>query len=375
MRILRRRSAGEHGPGLMVRPAVRDVTKAILLSALLALLLVLGGFFLVREQESAVPRAFASMPSERFVKETGTAGRKELLAAVKDREAIVVWSSNRSGNHDIFLLALPDFELVRLTEHPHVDCFPRISPDGTEIVFARSQAPNVSQRNKIAWDVHVFDLLSGRGTLVARDGNTPTWSADGRKIFFLRNAVEFVELNLDTGEESVLFRSGEGQIPSDVTLSYPDFNTEERELAVTLRGGQRMTAILGSGGTFVRVGGGCTLSWAPDRSYLYLVSGYGGRQKNAFHKYDRQTRQSNPWLDLPGDLSHEYFPRVSNDGQYLVFGASAGGHELDIADYEIFLWKIGTPQEDAVRVTFNSANDCWPDMYVQPAPAGRGETS
>ena len=73
-------------------------------------------------------------------------------------------------------------------------------------------------------------------------------------------------------------------------------------------------------------------------------------------------------MDLPQDFSHEYFPKLSNDGKWLVWGASQGDHEHDLADYEIFLWKLGRPWEEAVRITYNPANDRWPDIYVDPSP-------
>jgi hypothetical protein len=44
-------------------------------------------------------------------------------------------------------------------------------------------------------------------------------------------------------------------------------------------------------------------------------------------------------MDLPGAYSHEYFPKLSNDGRWLVWGAAAEGHEHDRADYEIFVWE------------------------------------
>jgi hypothetical protein len=286
-----------------------------------------------------------------------------LLSAIDGQQAFIVWSSNRQGNHDLFLLRLPELDVERLTEHPHIDYYPRISPDGGRIVFARSQIPKVSQRNKVPWDVYILDLDDRRETRVAQNANAPSWSADGRKIFFQRNADMFVEYDLESGQERVLFQSGKGHIPAGLVLSYPDFNTAEQKLAVTVRGAKRMTAIVGMDGSFEHVGGGCTLTWAPEYQYLYLV-GHGGKLKNMFYKYDRETAQSTPWIDLPGAHSHEYFPRVSNCSRYLVFGASTGGHELDIADYEIFFWQIAAPAEDAVRLTYHTANDCWPDIYV-----------
>ena len=36
----------------------------------------------------------------------------------------------------------------------------------------------------------------------------------------------------------------------------------------------------------------------------------------------------------------------------------------DIADYEIYLWEVGSPFEKAVRLTYHSGNDRWPDIFV-----------
>jgi hypothetical protein len=71
------------------------------------------------------------------------------------------------------------------------------------------------------------------------------------------------------------------------------------------------------------------------------------------------------FMDLPGRYSHEYFPRLSSDGKWLVWGATAEGHEPDLEDYEIFLWRVGDPFSKAVRLTYNQANDGWPDIYLE----------
>jgi len=89
--------------------------------------------------------------------------------------------------------------------------------------------------------------------------------------------------------------------------------------------------------------------------------------KNRICRVDRDGRNVQTLLDMPGEWSHEYFPRVSNDGGLLVFGASRGDHEHDTADYEIFLWPLGALPEQAARVSFHTGNDQWPDIWVQPA--------
>jgi len=69
-------------------------------------------------------------------------------------------------------------------------------------------------------------------------------------------------------------------------------------------------------------------------------------------------------IDIPGRRSHEYFPQLSADGKWLVWAATQRGHDHDIADYEIYLWEVGTPAQDAVRLTYHSGNDRWPDIYI-----------
>jgi hypothetical protein len=55
---------------------------------------------------------------------------------------------------------------------------------------------------------------------------------------------------------------------------------------------------------------------------------------------------------------------VTNDARWLIWGAAAEGHEHDRADYEIFAWRIGTPSESAMRLTWSTSNDQWPDLRV-----------
>ncbi len=277
----------------------------------------------------------------------------------------LVWSSNREGNHEILRMDFPGGAVRRLTDHPHADTFPRVSPDGRRVVFCRSQLEWVSQRDPLPWDVYALDLESGAERLLARDGNTPTWSEDGGTVYFQRNGGRFVAHETATGTETVLFESGRDPVPAGVQLQTPDFDARSGRLAVTWRGARRAGMVLGTDGTARRIGGGCQWAWSPARDYLAGI-GHGGRRQNAVYRADPETLVSRPWLDLPEPYSHEYFPRVSNDGRWLALGAAAEGHEHDTADYEIFLWRIGTPADEAVRVTFHTGNDNWPDLWVAP---------
>ncbi|MCG6892170.1 MAG: lysylphosphatidylglycerol synthase domain-containing protein [Desulfobacteraceae bacterium] len=333
-------------------------------AAAVVLFCLAGGAFLAREayKTRKMGRFLPPEPGEAIASPTGS---RPVAGPASELSGFVVWSSNRFGNHDLLYLSLPDMRLRRLTQNAHTEYFPRISPDGKRVVFARSQQPWVSQRNQIPWDVWMLELSSGKESLVARNGNAPTWSEDGERVFFQRNANQFVSHHLATGKETVLYGPGKGQLAPSVKLETPSFSDTRNRIAVTLRGSKRATALLEPSGAVKIVGQGCQLNWSPRGVTLYQVD-EGGRKKNAIYQIDPESLKRTMLLDMPGDYSHEYFPKASNDGSVLVFGASAVGHEHDSADYEIFLWRIGSPASTAQRLTFHTGNDCWPDVYLFP---------
>ncbi len=290
-------------------------------------------------------------------------------AAVADLKGFVAWSSNRAGNHDIWKLSLPEMTLSQLTTHPHAEYFPRISPDGGKLAFCRAQIPWVSQRDPLTWDVFIMDISTGAETFIASNAVAPSWSPDGKRLFFQRNATTCVERDMISGRESTLFDANKLTLPKGTRLETPSINSKTGIMAVTLRGASRALALIEPAGNMARLGDkgkGCQLFWAPDETFLYFTLSHGGNMGNRFMRYDPQTRATTELFDMPGNWSHEYFPKLSADGRVLVFGACAQGHEHDTADYEIFLWKTNTPPEAAVRLTWHTGNDNWPDIFLEP---------
>ena len=119
----------------------------------------------------------------------------------------------------------------------------------------RSRQPWVSLRDPVNWDTYLLNLDSGRERLLAEYAGTPSWSTDGQHVYFQRRGSAFVEYELSSGKERVLFRSGVGGIPAGVELQTPSFNPETEGLASTWRGTQRKTVINYSNGTTISVGG------------------------------------------------------------------------------------------------------------------------
>jgi hypothetical protein len=185
-------------------------------------------------------------------------------------------------------------------------------------------------------------------------------------VVFNRGGRQAIELDPASGAEHVLFEAGRGPVPECVVMQAPEWRRAEGRLAVTFRGRRRDLRLLGPGDASVRVGSGrgCQVNWAPDGSFVYYVDA-GGRGGNAIFRAGPDGGGARAWLDLPEPYSHEYFPRLARNGRWMVLGASAEGHEHDRADYEIFLWRVDTPPETAVRLTFHTGNDNWPDLFLR----------
>jgi WD40-like Beta Propeller Repeat len=275
----------------------------------------------------------------------------------------IVWSSNRSGNHEIYLLDLrgkkPLFE--KLTDDPHVDSFPRFSPDGSKIVFNRSRPPWVSDRDPEPWDVWMMDADGRNARRIAERGFHASFTPDGRSVVFAR-AAQVVRHSLDDGREEVLVDSGKvlggwGQEP----------DLRDHRLAVTIRG-----SVFGAFGVYDLVahkftafpGDSCQIAWWPGQERLIWIEGHKGNGGTRVAWGPPDGSRAETLMDLPGRYSHEYFPRISRDGAWLAWAASAGDHEPGRADYEIFLWKLGDAWDRALRLTYHTGNDQWPDVFL-----------
>jgi uncharacterized membrane protein YbhN (UPF0104 family) len=350
-------------PGSRDAARARQPKKLMRLSASAVCVVALGLGLLALQWRSMKKSGSKTAPPQGHATEIPANEDGKRQQVTQGLNGFVVWSSNRGGNHDIYKMSFPDLNIVRLTTHPHVDYYARISPGGGRIVFARSQEPWVSQRNEIPWDVYMLDLNSMKETLVAKYGNVPTWSPDGAGVCFQRNGTIFVEHRLSDGIELTRFSSEQAALPHNTHLQTPVLNAAGNALAATLRKGKRATVIIEKTHAVRKVAGGCQLNWGPKDAYLYYID-KGGHKKNALYRIDPLSLEKTIWLDLPGDYSHEYFPRVSPDGSHLVIGASSEGHEHDQVDYEIFLWQIGSPPSAAARLTFHDGNDCWPDIWL-----------
>ncbi len=289
-------------------------------------------------------------------------------------DGIIVWSSSRLGNHDLFVMNTDGSNVHAITKGEAVDWFPRFSPDGTRILFTRSKKGWVYERDANAdgkWDIYTITPDGKDETKVVDNASWGGWIGNDQIVYVRATAV--YRRALAGGEETLLVDSTKVPALDGALLQQPELSKDGNYLAITLRGSKRETGVWNlAKKTWTRTGEGCQINWTPAGDEIYWVhpTGNGGSRVLHLPMADGKPTKSDSDLDaitlidLPGRRSHEYFPELSADGKWLVWGATQRGHDHDIADYEIYLWEVGTDPATAARLTFHSGNDRWPDIFI-----------
>jgi hypothetical protein len=303
----------------------------------------------------------------------------------------IVWSSSRaSSKHDIWIMNADGTDQKPLTNSPNnVDWFSRFSPDGSTVLFVRSKsgwAPENDAEMFEKWDLWTVAIDGTGEKKVAADAVWGTWRPSGDSIVFARGTKVFIK-SLSSGEEKELF-DAESTFKKGACAQQPELSPDGRLLAMTMRGTMRETGIWNfEKKAWNSTGGGCEMGWFPSSIKVYRMNEGQGNGGTEVLQIDldrdgkpvaRVSGLSIPkelrFMDLPGRRSHEYFPEIDRSGQWMVWCATQYGHEHDIADYEVYIWKIGNDKKDAVRLTFHTANDRWPDIFIGTPSVPKKET-
>ena len=290
---------------------------------------------------------------------------------------IIVWSSSRMGNHDLFTMKTDGSEVKQITSGEQVDWFPRFSPDGSKILFCRSKKGWVSERdanNSDKWDIYTVNIDGSQPEKVVDSGSWASWIGPSEIIFVRGTGI--LRKQIPGGQETEIMNSDGVADLDGALLQQPEMSRDGQFIAITLRGSKRETGIWSiANKTWSKVGAGCQINWSPDKGSVYWVNPTGNGASEVF-RMPIANGKPNPeldddvlrFMDMPGRRSHEYFPQLSADGKWMVWGITQRGHDHDIADYEIYLWEVGTPFDSAVRLTHHSGNDRWPDIFIPGSP-------
>ena len=302
-------------------------------------------------------------------------GKKEKAAveALKGKvKGKIVWSTSRDGNHNIYIMNADGTDKKPLTKSKKTDWFSRISPDGQKVIFTRSRLDwtNEAKANyPKMWDTWIVNIDGSDEKKIIEKSTWATWSPDGSKIIFARG-TDVLQADLDGSNEEKLI-DGEKELNGGIAQN-PHMSDDGKFMAITLRGSERAVGIFNMETRKwfeSATGGGCQIQFFPNSNKVYRVNptGRGGTQIYAYELKSDGTHGGKDMtlIDLPHRKSHEYFPQVSENGKWLVWAATARGHDHDIADYEIFIWDMNKDTKEAVRLTFHTGNDRWPHIWLE----------
>lgn len=333
--------------------------------------IVLSAICLLHAQEA--PTGSSVQPQSR---------EQKALETIKGKvHGKIVWSSSRSNSkHDIWIMNADGTDQKQLTKSDNVDWYSRFSPDGKTVLFSRSKAgwERESEADVFdRWDLFTISIDGTDEKKVAENGCWGTWRPGGDSIVFARGPGVFLK-DLKSNAETEIF-DAEVSIKKGTYSQQPQLSPDGKKIAVTLRGSSRETGVWNiEKREWYKTGAGCQIDWFPDGKKVLRMNegqGNGGTEVLAFEvdadgkPLDKFAGLSIPknmrLMDLPGRRSHEYFPKLDQTGNWLVWCATQTGHEHDMFDYEVYIWNINTDKKNGfVRLTFHSGNDRWPDLYT-----------
>ena len=212
-------------------PAPRKKRAVVAAVGVAAIVLATAAYFAWRKAGRADP---GSGPAT-LTRVTFEEGLQTLPSWSPDGRS-VAYSSNQSGNFDIWVQPLGDGRAVQVTKDPAHDWQPVWSPDGKNIAFR-------SERD--GGGIFVAPALGGPERKLAPMGYWPDWSPDGSKVLVvlrppLQGASAFVPhlYLLDPSGATPPTRLLEAELPKFINVGRMVWHPDGKRVSFTARTGQ-----------------------------------------------------------------------------------------------------------------------------------------
>jgi Tol biopolymer transport system component len=265
----------------------------------------------------------------------------------------IVFCSDMDGNDDLYLLSRG--RLTRLTDDPASDQWPVPDPKGERIVFTSNRAGS--------FDIYLMNLASRetrRLTSDPRDELSPSWSADGRFVYYDlasgRSGVRTMKLDLGTGVASELYPDPPF---SSTIVTFP--NPEGTELYFTGKVflGWLVAKYEPGRGKYTELTkkGSCRPKVSPDGKKIAYVGHDDDGLGDIFVMNPDGSAKENMTRGRPD--SHDYYPCFSPDGGTIVFSSSP--KTKGKSAYQLHTLNLGTGE--VRRILESGGNDRFPYWF------------
>lgn len=268
----------------------------------------------------------------------------------------IVFQSNLDGDHEIYLLTAAN--LLKLTDNPWEDEYPKWSPDGTKIAFTANPSGKYQIFIMDADGSHTVQITHSKNDAIEH-----AWFPDGKKIAFTEEVKRGFGRHYTLWMMDLESKKTEKIIPefSD-SNALPDFSPTDPLMAFT---GKR------------------TMGWdvfvynLKTRKYVSLTEG-GGACRPHFSKDGKKIAYVSAEADGKGDIwvmnpdgsdkirvterndTYDYFPAWSPDGKHIVF-CSGLKHYPTEGRWALYLVIVRT--KTIIPLFKSSARDLFPDWY------------
>ncbi len=195
----------------------------------------------------------------------------------------VAYTSDRSGNFELYLQQVGGGAVVNVSKNPAADAQPAFSPDGRELAFVSTRASRLDliyrspETPMMGGDIWVMPSLGGMARRVAEDANFPAWSRDGKTIYFVRARWFSPEIRRVDAAGGVSV-----QVPVELPPGFRSSNFQEPHVSpdgrrLLFAAGDQMVTMPVDGGRAVPLAVGRGGTWDPTGRAVFYCDTRPGR--------------------------------------------------------------------------------------------------
>jgi dipeptidyl aminopeptidase/acylaminoacyl peptidase len=285
---------------------------------------------------------------------------KALIALGKELPGRIVFDSNRSGTFGIFSIKTDGTDLRTIVDDAERhEMYPDVSPNQRYVAYTRAILAHKKSQSSI-W---IADLDGKNPRKLADWGTSPTFSSDGKTIFFERTRKKVMAIDIDGSNEREIFPLQNERF-SAVNVVKPRVSADGKYLAFISNTPTPWTAwyVELANGDVEPIGTGCEpVPFTKEAAFAWVAPGglpepvKGGA---AIAKFSIPTQQKVALQDLPPPRGHEYFPNIVQNDGYLIYSSCRDGeHDPFTSNYQLFMKNLQTGK--TVRITFDEYTNRW----------------